>query len=202
MFTRDAAGRMTIRAIRLAEPLDIDGTLDEPLYRDVPGMTDFVQIEPIEGAAATEQTEVWLAFDDDNVYISGRCWDSAPESRWVANELRRDSFNIGQNEYIDIVLDTFYDRRNGINLTVNPLGGRMDGQITDERDYSADWNPIWSVRAGRFPGGWTFESAIPFKSLRYRSGRAQVWGSASPARSAGRTSCRRSCRCRSRKASC
>ena len=176
VFTRDAAGRMTIRAIRLAAPLDIDGTLDEPLYRDVPGLTDFVQIEPIEGAPATERTEVWLAFDDDNVYIAGRCWDSAPESRWIANELRRDSFNIAQNEYIDIVLDTFYDRRNGINLTVNPLGGRMDGQITDERDYAADWNPVWSVRAGRFPGGWTFESAIPFKSLRYRPGRAQVWG--------------------------
>ena len=103
VFTRDAAGRMTIRAIRLTEPLDIDGTLDEPFYRDVPGLTDFVQVEPIEGAPATEQTEVWLAFDDDNVYISARCWDSAPESRWIANELRRDSFNIGQNEYIDIV---------------------------------------------------------------------------------------------------
>ena len=176
VFARDAAGRMTIRAIRLTEPLDIDGTLDEPYYRDVPGMTGFVQVEPIEGAPATERTEVWLAFDDDNIYISGRCWDSAPESRWIANELRRDSFNIARNEYIDIVLDTFYDRRNGINLTVNPLGGRMDGQITDERDYSADWNPIWSVRAGRFRGGWTFESAIPFKSLRYRPGRTQVWG--------------------------
>ena len=154
---------MTIRAVRLDAPLDIDGTLDERFYRDVPALTDFVQVEPIEGASATEETEVWLAFDDDNLYISGRCFDSAPESRWVANELRRDSFNIGQNEYIDIVIDTFYDRRNAVNLTVNPLGGRMDGQITDERDYSADWNPIWSVRAGRFDRGWTFESAIPFK---------------------------------------
>ena len=176
VVARDAAGRMTIRAVRLAAPLDIDGTLDERFYEDVPALSDFVQVEPDEGAPATEQTEVWLAFDDDNLYISARCWDSAPESQWVANELRRDSFNIGQNEYIDIVLDTFYDRRNGVNLTVNPLGGRMDGQITDERDYSADWNPIWSVRAGRFANGWTFESAIPFKSLRYRPGRTQVWG--------------------------
>ena len=176
VVARDAAGRMTIRAVRLEVPLDIDGVLDERFYRDVPALTDFVQVEPIEGAPATEETEVWLAFDDDNLYISGRCFDSAPESQWVANELRRDSFNIGQNEYIDIVIDTFYDRRNAVNLTVNPLGGRMDGQITDERDYSADWNPIWSVRAGRFDQGWTFESAIPFKSLTYRPGRAQVWG--------------------------
>ena len=167
---------MTLRAVRLAAPLAIDGVLDERFYRDVPPLSDFVQVEPVEGAPATEQTEIWLAFDDDNVYVSGRCRDSAPESQWVVNELRRDNFGIAQNEYIDIVLDTFYDRRNAVNLTVNPLGGRMDGQITDERDYSADWNPVWSVRAGRFDGGWTFESAIPFKSLRYRPGRTQVWG--------------------------
>ena len=173
---RDAEGRMTLRAVRLAAPLAIDGVLDERFYRDVPALSDFVQVEPVEGAPATEQTEIWLAFDDDNVYVSGRCRDSAPESQWVVNELRRDNFGIAQNEYIDIVLDTFYDRRNAVNLTVNPLGGRMDGQITDERDYSADWNPVWSVRAGRFDGGWTFESAIPFKSLRYRPGRTQVWG--------------------------
>ena len=173
---RDAEGRMTLRAVRLAEPLAIDGVLDERFYRDVPALSDFVQVEPVEGAPATEQTEIWLAFDDDNVYVSGRCRDSAPESQWVVNELRRDNFGIAQNEYIDIVLDTFYDRRNAVNLTVNPLGGRMDGQITDERDYSADWNPVWSVRAGRFDGGWTFESAVPFKSLRYRPGRTQVWG--------------------------
>ena len=176
VVARDAEGRMTLRAVRLAEPLAIDGVLDERLYRDVPALSDFVQVEPVEGAPATEQTEIWLAFDDDNVYVSGRCRDSAPETQWVVNELRRDNFGIAQNEYIDIVLDTFYDRRNAVNLTVNPLGGRMDGQITDERDYSADWNPVWSVRAGRFDGGWTFESAIPFKSLRYRPGRTQVWG--------------------------
>ena len=173
---RDAEGRMTLRAVRLEAPLAIDGVLDERFYRDVPALSDFVQVEPVEGAPATEQTEIWLAFDDDNVYVSGRCRDSAPESQWVVNELRRDNFGIAQNEYIDIVLDTFYDRRNAVNLTVNPLGGRMDGQITDERDYSADWNPVWSVRAGRFDGGWTFESAVPFKSLRYRPGRTQVWG--------------------------
>ena len=50
----------------------------------------------------------------------------------------------------------------------------MDGQVTDER-YTRDWNPIWEVRPGRFEDGWTFEAAIPFKSLRYRPGRSQVW---------------------------
>ena len=52
----------------------------------------------------------------------------------------------------------------------------MDGQVTNERDYNGDWNPLWNLRTGRFEGGWSFEAEIPFKSLRYRPGRTQVWG--------------------------
>ena len=52
----------------------------------------------------------------------------------------------------------------------------MDGQITNERDFNLDWNPIWNLQTGRFDGGWSFEAEIPFKSLRYRPGRTQLWG--------------------------
>ena len=176
VISRDPAGRATVRAVRVGDALTIDGILAERVYQEVPAVSDFIQQEPIEGAPATERTEAWVLFDDDNIYVSGRCWDSAPESRWIANEMRRDSPNLAQNEFIDFLFDTFYDRRNAVEFTVNPLGGRMDGQITDERSYNLDWNPIWEVRTGRFENGWTFEAAIPFKSLRYRPGPAQVWG--------------------------
>jgi hypothetical protein len=92
----------------------------------------------------------------------------------IVNEMRRDSFNLLSNEGFGFLLDTFYDRRNGILFRVNPLGGRMDAQISNERDFNGDWNPIWDVRTGRFEGGWTFEAEIPFKSMRYRPG-DQVW---------------------------
>ena len=174
IIARDAAGRATLRAVRLDEPLGIDGALDERLYRDVPAASDFIQVLPDEGEPATEQTEIWVAFDAENLYVSGRCHNAAPESEWVASEMRRDGTGLGQ--YVGILLDTFHDRRNGVELVVNPLGGRMDGQITDERAWNGDWNPVWSVRVGRFDGGWTFEAAIPFKSLRYRPGREQTWG--------------------------
>ena len=176
VLSRDEAGRATVRAVRLTEPLDLDGSLDEPVYQEVPAVTGLIQVEPVEGVPASERTEAWILFDDDNVYISARCWDSAPESQWVVNELRRDSMNTFQNENLTILLDTFYDRRNAVYLLVTPIGGRLDGQVTDERDFNGDWNPIWDVETGRFDGGWTVEMAIPFKSLRYRPGRAQVWG--------------------------
>ena len=176
VIARGADGRVTMRAVRLIDPLDLDGALDEPVYQTVPSLSGFIQQQPVEGAPATEDTEVWVFFDDDQLYLSVRAWDSAPESQWVANDMRRDSFNIGQGDYVAILLDTFYDRRNGVIFNVNPIGGRMDSQLTDERGVNLDWNPIWELRTGRFEGGWTFEAAIPFTSLRYRPGRGQIWG--------------------------
>ena len=175
-IARDAAGRVTMRAVRITEPLRLDGALDERAYRDVLPASGFVQHEPVDGVPATEETDVWVFFDDDTLYIGVRCWDSAPESRWVANEMRRDNITILQNDEIGILLDTFYDRRNGVVLNINTIGGRLDGQMTDGGNYAGDWNPIWDLRTGRFEGGWTVEVAFPFKSLRYRAGREQVWG--------------------------
>jgi hypothetical protein len=174
-FARDAQGRMTIRAVRLTSPLRIDGRLDEALYETVEPIADFIQMEPAGGEPASEKTEVWLFFDQSNVYVSFRAWESQPE-RMVVLDMRRDSNNIRQGDCIGFSLDTFYDRRNAFQFEVNPIGGRTDGQSNDERRYNGDWNPVWDLAVGRFEGGWTVEAAIPFKSLRYRPGREQVWG--------------------------
>ncbi|MEE2638178.1 MAG: DUF5916 domain-containing protein [Acidobacteriota bacterium] len=175
-ISRDAEGRATVRAVQLETPLRLDGTLDEGIYESVQPFSGFVQQQPDEGAPATEQTDVWVFFDTRNVYVAGRIWDSAPESRWIANEMQRDSFQLIQNEGFSVVLDTFYDRRNGVVFSVNPIGGFMDQQITDEGQPNMDWNPVWDARTGRFPGGWTVEMEIPFKSLRFPAGELQVWG--------------------------
>ncbi|MGE3510983.1 MAG: hypothetical protein AB7N65_19100, partial [Vicinamibacterales bacterium] len=71
MVNRDAEGRVTMRAVRLDKPLVLDGRLDEEVYRTVPGVSDFVQQEPYAGQPATEKTEVWVFFDDQNLYFVG-----------------------------------------------------------------------------------------------------------------------------------
>ena len=175
VITRDAAGRATIRAVRLAAPMRLDGVLDEAVYSSVPPISDFIQVEPQEGAPATEKTELWLTFDRDYVYVSFRCWESDP-ARVVANEMRRDSTMLWQgNDIVGFIFDTFYDRRNAFQFTVNQIGGRSDAQLTSGQ-WNGDWNTVWDVKTGRFEGGWTVEAALPFKSLRYRPGRTQVWG--------------------------
>ena len=72
VIARDAQRRATVRAVKLATGLRLDGRLDEPVYGIVPAIDDFIQQEPDEGAPGTERTEVWILFDDANVYVAGR----------------------------------------------------------------------------------------------------------------------------------
>jgi hypothetical protein len=175
VVSRDELGRVTLRAVRISEPISIDGKLDDAVYDRVPAVSDFIQQEPNEGAPATEKTEAWVFFDDNNVYVSARCWDSHPE-RMVINEMRRDNTNIFQNENFTVVFDTFYDRRNGFFFQTNPLGAIRDQAVGDEgQSNNNDWNTVWDVGASVFDQGWIVEIVIPFKSLRYTKGRDQVW---------------------------
>ncbi|MEQ1758956.1 MAG: DUF5916 domain-containing protein [Vicinamibacterales bacterium] len=174
-MSRDGEGRTTVRVVKLTAPLRVDGNLDEDIYRTVTPISDLIQVEPIAGAPATEKTEVWLSFDADNIYVSLRASESQPE-RMVMNEMRRDSFNVFQNENFQFAFDTFYDHRNSVSFQFNPIGGRMDGQLSNESTFNADWNPIWRLQVRRVADGWTAEAAVPFKSLRYTPGTAQVWG--------------------------
>jgi hypothetical protein len=175
-IARDPSGRTTVRASRVTSPMRIDGALDEAIYASLLPITDFIQNDPQEGAPSTEKTELWIMFDRDNVYVTARCWDSHPE-RIIANEMRRDSTNIVQsNDGFGFAFDTFHDGRNAVGFEVSAAGGRLEGQITNERQVNLDWNPVWNVTVARFAQGWTMEAAVPFKSLRYRAGREQVWG--------------------------
>jgi len=155
--------------------LKIDGQLDEEVYRTVPAAGDFIMQEPREGDKATEQTDTWIFFDNDNLYVAARCWDDHPE-RWVVTELRHDNGNIIENENLSVALDTFHDRRNGFFFQTNPLGALREQAFTDEVNINSNWNTVWQVKSGRFAGGWTVEMVIPFKSLRYRGSGPQVWG--------------------------
>jgi hypothetical protein len=148
---RTAADKVTVRTVRLEKPLRVDGRLDEEVYTTVESITDFIQQEPDEGALATEKTEAWILFDDVNLYIAARCWDSHPE-REVANELRRDNGNILGNENFTFVIDPLHDRRNGYLFQTNPLGALRDMTVTDDQQNSA-WNGIWMVKTGRFEHG-------------------------------------------------
>jgi hypothetical protein len=176
MARDEATGKSTIRAIKLREPLDFDGNLDDAVYRETPGFGGMLQVAPRYGQASTERTDIWVMFDGDNIYVAAKCYDAAPPGEWIANELRRDTNQMRNNDHFGVGFDTFYDRRSGFMFYANPLGGFADYSVIDEGQPNTDWNPVWEARTGRFDGGWTVEMKFPFKSLRYKSGADQVWG--------------------------
>ena len=69
--------RSTIRAIKLTAPLRVDGRLDEEVYTRERSFGSFLQVVPHYGEEQTERTEVWVMYDDRNIYVACKCWDSA-----------------------------------------------------------------------------------------------------------------------------
>lgn len=165
-----------VEALRINEPVSVDGRLTEPAWELAQPARDFSQQIPDEGELTTEPTEVRFLYDEENLYVGGFLWDSEPE-RTITNELKRD-FGFRNGDGFCLVLDTFNDKRNTVSFMTNPAGAKRDIQTYDEaRETNQDWDAVWYVKTGRFEGGWTVEMAIPFKSLRFfESGGTQEWG--------------------------
>jgi len=163
-----------LRALRTSEAIKIDGRLDEPAWARAQAAADFRQEEPNEGQPATERTEVRILFDDRNLYIGIRAFDS--DARHIqARELTRDS-DFSNDDKVEVLLDTYHDRRNAYRFAVNPFGTQQDALITDEgRDINLSWDAPWISEGRRDPEGWTVEMAIPLSNLRFREGE-DTWG--------------------------
>jgi hypothetical protein len=168
------SGPHRIRILRISAPIKIDGHLDEPAWSQAEAATNFRQESPTEGAPASDKTEVRVLYDNKNVYIGIRAFDSEA-SKINARELVRDS-TFDTDDRIEVILDTYHDRRNGFRFAVNPLGTQQDALITDEgKDINLSWDGSW-ISSGRIDGqGYTVEIEIPLTTLRFTEG-IDTWG--------------------------
>ncbi|GAB5497253.1 MAG: hypothetical protein Phyf2KO_23330 [Phycisphaerales bacterium] len=149
---------------RTDSPPTIDGKLDDGVWNDAPVLTDFVQVNPDEGQPATERTEVRVLFDDDNLYLGIRCFDSMPD-RIVATEMRRDGPR-DVDDHLIIVIDPFGSQRDGYLFSVGPAGLKMDALI-EGGNWREAWDGIWQSDVSIDEQGWAAEIAIPYKSLSF-----------------------------------
>ena len=159
----------------VAQAPHIDGVLDDQAWADAVPVTDFLQREPDEGAPATEATEVRILRDKDNLYLGFRCFDADPE-QIIATVMRRDG-DLGDDDNVQVIFDTYDDRRGGFFFATNPLGARLDVLLSAEgRTRNESWDCVWSCRARTDSLGWTAEMAIPLDQLRYAVGEDVTWG--------------------------
>lgn len=168
----DAPPRVEIARIAPSEAPRIDGRLDDPVWTRAARIADFVQVEPVEGAPASQATDVRLATDGRTLFVGVRCFDDQPE-RIVAQLLARDVV-LGEDDLVSIALSPFHDRRTGYLFQVNALGARRDALVEDQAQR-VEWDGIWRAKARIDARGWTAEIAIPFATVAFERGE-EVWG--------------------------
>jgi hypothetical protein len=135
-------------ARRTTGTIHVDGRLDEPDWGQAEAIGPLTQREPLEGRDATESTEVRIVFDEQALYVGIVCRESHPEAL-VSTQLTRDA-DLEVDDSVTIVLDPFFDHRNGFFFQVNPAGARSDGQISNNaQSLTREWDGIWDAAVTR-----------------------------------------------------
>ncbi|MCK5148605.1 carbohydrate binding family 9 domain-containing protein [bacterium] len=174
-FPVDSKNKRVIMAQPISNPPKIDGNLRDSIWKSVDFQDQFLQREPNEGAPASEKTAVGICYDNDNIYFGIRCFDSNPDGI-IAREMRRDA-RIDDDDFFELILDTYHDQRSGFYFIINPNGVKRDAMLADEgRQYNSSWDGVWQCRTQINNEGWFAEIAIPWKTLRFASADTAIWG--------------------------
>jgi hypothetical protein len=170
---RPPEARVEVQAVRLSEPIRVDGVLSEEVWSTAPPATGFLQRDPTEGAAASEKTEVRVAYDDQAIYVGARMYDSDPAAI-VARLGRRDAW-LDADAFV-FYLDSYHDRRTGYLFSVNAAGTLWDGVLYNDDWDDSSWDGVWEGRAHVDERGWTVEMRIPYSQVRFRDAPSHRWG--------------------------
>ena len=159
--------------ISSVEAPEMDGFINDKIWNNVPWGSNFIEVNPDENTAPTEQTKFKILYDQKYLYIALLALDASPKH--ITKRLsRRDSF---EGDRINVLIDSYHDLRTAFLFTVTAAGVRGDEIVTNNGDDIDDsWNPIWSAKAQIILQGWSAEMKIPLSQLRFGNAREQVWG--------------------------
>ncbi len=155
------------------EKPEIDGLLYEDIWQNGYWETQFVQRQPEENSAPSEQTAFKILFDEKYLYIGIRNYDRAPEL--ISSRMsRRDGL---EGNWVEVILDCNHDLRSAFSLAVTAAGVKGD-KVISFNGANADifWNPIWYAKSHIDEQGWTAEMKIPFSQLRFGQAENRIWG--------------------------
>ena len=161
------------KATRITTIPVINGILDEDIWQEGTWIDDFTQHEPYNGRSATQRTEFKILFDEDNLYVAIKAFDTSPDS--IVNRLtRRDQ---ADGDLVGIILDSFHDLRTGFLFGVSSAGVKYDLMFTnDGQNEDESWDPNWWVKTSVNNEGWIAEMKIPFSQVRFEKNSGDVWG--------------------------
>jgi len=166
-----------IEAVRITKTLRIDGILQEDEWKLAGPSPRFTQVEPFQGKAPDNETDVKVLYNNQYLYFGIFARDSLGRKAIRATDLKRD-FDYRQHDLLNLSIDGFNDRRNAMAMAVDPFGVQRDYLAFDEIFVDIDWDGLWKVRTARTDSGWYAEIAMPWKTLRYPKTEipVQTWG--------------------------
>ena len=167
--------RQALRAVRAEQPIKLDGHLDDPAWTGAETGTDFIQRYPNPGQRATMRTEVRVVYDAEAIYVGARMFDPHPDS--IRAPLARRDPGVITSDWIDVIFDSYNDRRTGYRFGVNPAGVKLDVYHFNDGDDDISWDARWDAATRIDSLGWTAELRIPLSQLRFHGAKGeQVWG--------------------------
>ncbi|HEV8538035.1 MAG TPA: DUF5916 domain-containing protein, partial [Bacteroidota bacterium] len=164
--------RPTIEAIRSSNPIAIDGILSELEWQRT-AITQFTQRDPNEGAAPTQNTDVWVAYDDAALYIAARMHDTQPDS--IVRQIGRRDADLSA-DWFYVGIDAYHDRRSGFFFGVYASGTMSDGTLYNDDWDDNSWDGVWDVATKIDDKGWVAEMRIPYSQLRFPKQDQYTWG--------------------------
>jgi|WetSurMetagenome_2_1015567.scaffolds.fasta_scaffold09516_7 hypothetical protein len=151
----------------------IDGLMNDSCWENVAWGGDFIQIQPYESKPPTQQTAFKIMYDDNNLYVFIRAYDTEPQK--ISRRLsRRDNFD---GDMVEINIDSYYDKQTAFSFTAMASGTKGDEAVTQNgNNWDANWNPVWYLKTSIDHEGWNAEMRIPFSQLRFGKKDEHVWG--------------------------
>ncbi|MEA1996326.1 MAG: DUF5916 domain-containing protein [Gemmatimonadota bacterium] len=170
-----AVSLRTIDALAAEISPEIDGLLDDPVWRAGVWQGDFIQLKPTQGEPARARTRVAVAYDRRHIYVAFRCFN--PTGRSANSMITRRDGNMDLDNAVTVYLDTFHSRRDCYYFSTNSLGIQVDGRIgEDGRSNDKSWDCAWRVASREDSAGWTAEMAIPVNEIRFPEEKSALWG--------------------------
>lgn len=173
LFIEVSYAQKTIDAVRISTPPVIDGYVNDKVWDEAFAVDEFYQREPFEGKPASKKTVFLTCYDANNIYFAVKCWDDP--DKITAKEMARD-VSLGKDDRIQIIIDTYLDKRNGYWFQVGPRGSIGDAIVSGNGNVlNKEWDGLWTGKAKIFDWGWEAELAIPFKTMGFNKESTQ-WG--------------------------
>lgn len=153
---------------KLDKPINFDGKVDSLEWAEVPVIPSMM-LSPTLGAEPSEKSEVYMAYDENYLYLAGRMFHENVDDI-LATSFKRDIFNYA-NDYFGFIIDSFNDNENALSFITTPVGVRTDFVVFNDADgaipVNSTWNSYWDVKTTQDENGWYAELRVPFSSLRF-----------------------------------